>query len=144
MPVSTTPLLREANLGVIQGLTRAEVREQFPEGSTSGGRSQRNRVSRGRDAGTGLHNVAANSLTQTVAGHAQTERLLGVGHGGSVRGVIISALGPARYSPIGCSTSLTQSLTILDTGEHAGLWQLNDTCHMQSIRTDEETDEVAG
>ncbi len=143
LPVRTTQLLREANLGVIQGLTRAEVEEQFPEGLHVWRQEPTKQRPPGGETLEQVAERCAEFLSTTLPRHGHSEKLLVVGHGGSVRGVIISALGLpiSTYRVFHFSNA---SLSILDTGEHPGLWLLNDTCHLLSIKTDEEVDEVTG
>lgn len=143
LQITKTPLLREANLGVIQGLTRADVEARFPEELHPWRRDPANKRPPG---GETLDNVAQRCgefLDTTLPLHGEKDRLLVVGHGGSVRGIVISALGlpTAAYRVFHFSNA---SLTILETGDRPGLWLLNDTCHLNSLRTDEEEiDKVA-
>lgn len=134
--VNTTPLLREANLGVVQGLTRAEVEERFPARLSVWRKDPSLRPPEAETLGQVVQRCAE-FLDTTLPGHGEDEKLLVVGHGGSVRGVIISALGLPVESFHMCHFS-NASLTILDTGQHRGLWLLNDTCHLDKLRTDEE------
>lgn len=136
IPVHTTPLLREAYLGVVQGLTRAEVEERFPAGLNLWRTDPSLRPPEAETLGQVVQRCAE-FLNTTLAGYDEEERVLVVGHGGSVRGVIIAALGlPIEAFRVFHFSNA--SLTILNTGRSCGLWLLNDTCHLNKLRTDEE------
>jgi len=143
LPVNATPLLREVSLGVIEGLTRAEVAEKYPAGLHVWRQEPTKQRPPGGETLEQVARRCAEFLECTLPHHAASDRLLLVCHGGSMRGVIISALGlpVAAYRMLHFSNA---SLTILGTGERAGLWLLNDTCHLRSMTTDEEVDEIAG
>lgn len=137
LPVQTTPLLREACLGVLQGLTRAEIEERFPADKHSWRRNPLTERPPGAETLEQVIQRCERFLIETVSKHAQDARLAVVGHGGSVRGLIVAALGlPVdAYRRLHFSNA---SLTIVETGSRPGLWLSNDTCHLESLRTDEE------
>jgi len=137
LPVNTTPLLRESRLGVLQGLTRAEIEEKFPADQHSWRRNMLTERPPGAETFEEVIERCRQFLEETVSTHADSARLAVVGHGGSVRGVIVAALGlPAdAYRRLHFSNA---SLTIVETGARPGLWLSNDTCHLAGLRSDEE------
>lgn len=143
LPVRTTPLLRESNLGVLQGLTRAEVDERYPREHYEWRRDNTPLRPPGAESWDDVVERCRRFLGELARERENAERVLVVGHGGSLRGLIIAAL----ELPISAYTKLhfsNASLSILETGEKPGLWLLNDTCHLSAMRTDEEeVDRVA-
>jgi len=131
--VQTTPLLREASFGVVEGLTRDEVEARFPA----------DQYEWRRMAWSGARPPGAETWEQVVdrcreflaiAGGtcAASGDILVIGHGGSVRGLIVAALSfpIAVYRAIHLGNA---SLSIIELGERPSLWLLNDTCHLDSL-----------
>jgi len=143
LAVEQTSLLREANLGVLQGLTRTEMDERYPIDLHEWRRNPRTMRPPGAETHEQVIERCRLFLTQTAARHKDGQTLLVVGHGGSLRGLVIAALGlPVEtYRRLHFSNA---GLSILEVGESPALWLLNDTCHLDSLRTDEEeVDSVA-
>ena len=76
-------------------------------------------------------------LDETLPGHSHGSRLLVVGHGGSVRGVIIAGLDLPTdlYRQLYLSHA---SLSIIELGDDPRIRLLNDTCHLDLMGTAEE------
>lgn len=137
LPVNTTPLIRESNLGVLQGLTRAEVEERYPTNLHEWRRNPLTMRPPGAETQEDVITRCADFLLNISNTHKDGDKILVVGHGGSLRGIIVAALGlsSAFYRMMHCSNT---SLSILEIGESASLWLLNDTCHLNSLATLEE------
>lgn len=142
LAISTTSLLREANLGVVQGLTTREIEERFP---------------------AEIHDWRSRPLTARPPGAETTEQVITrcrtflegllarnpddlgaliVGHGGSMRGLVIAALDlpPDAYHKLRFDNA---SLSIVGISGRRELLLLNDTCHLDSLRgTDADADSV--
>lgn len=137
LPVQTTPLLRESSLGIIEGLTRAEIEERY---STS--EWIWNPLTARPPGAETIEQVidrARQFLDETLPKHPGGSNVLIVGHGGSVRGVIVAAVGfdAGMYRAMHFSNA---SLSLIETGERPGILFLNDTCHLDSMKTEEEAD----
>jgi len=137
LPVWTTPLLREANLGVVQGLTREEVAERFPEALHIWRREPASRRPPGAESLEEVVARCAEFLEIIAREHGSDENILIAGHGGSLRGLVIALLG----LPVSAYRLLhfyNASLSILETGSNPGIRLLNDTCHLGSISGEED------
>jgi phosphoserine phosphatase len=137
LAVETTPLLRESCLGVIEGMTRAEIEAKY-----SGTDWIWNPLTARPPGAETIEQVidrARRFLQDTLPKHADGSRILIAGHGGSVRGVIVAGLGLSTdfYRRFHFANA---SLSIIEVGEHSAFRLLNDTCHLNSIVTEEETD----
>lgn len=142
LQVSTTPLLREANLGVVQGLTRAEIEEKFPDVRHQW---RANAITARPPGAESIEQVISRCAGLLDGLLSQTEDGLGVlmvGHGGSLRGIVVSVLGlpPEAYHKLRFSNA---SLSIVDLADRRELRLLNDVCHLDSLRgSDDDTDSV--
>lgn len=138
LSIETTALLRESNLGVLQGMTREEVEERYPKEVCEwrrdpvkyrppGGETTDQVIGRARQFLDSL--TTRGSLTAVI-----------VGHGGSLRGMVISALSLPidTYHKLHFSNA---GLSVVQLAERRELRLFNDTCHLDSLRgTLEETD----
>ena len=132
LPVQTDSRLRERNLGVLQGLTRDESRQQFPdvwEQLTSGdpnyavpeGESARQRTDR---------SVA---FLEAVARAHPGKTLLIIAHGGVLSGLFYQSLGlplnePRRFSIPNAAVNL---FSINGSGWRLETW--GDTAHLEYL-----------
>lgn len=129
LPVLTTPLLREANLGEWQGLTIQEVAERYPEEHAA---YSKDSITNRPSGAEHLEDVIARCrqfLDEVIAAHPD-ETVAVACHGGSVRGLLAAALdmGPELYRRVRVDNG---SLTILELSpERTLVVTLNDTCHM--------------
>lgn len=132
IPVQATPLLRELNLGVAQGLTLAEFDERYPyecrmwrehsvEHRPPGGETIESLVDRCADFMRGL-----------LSEYADGDKLAVVGHSGSQRGLICAAveLPVTHYRCVGTANA---NLSIVEIGDRPSLRLLNDTCHLHGV-----------
>ncbi|MCL5103560.1 MAG: histidine phosphatase family protein [Armatimonadetes bacterium] len=174
LPVQTTPLLREAAFGIIQGLTRAEVETRFPIEEHEWRRDPRTHRPPGAEYPEDVIERCRRFLAEVIERHPSTlrqaqgsgctdgERLLVVGHGGSVRGIVVASIlnPPSTASPpstLNPPSTLSLSkgaahfyrsmhfsnagLSIVDVGDSAGIHVLNDTCHLAGVAvTDQDAD----
>ncbi len=143
LTVETTDLLREAYLGEVQGLTTDEFAERYPEEFK---RWREDSIINRPPGGESLEHVVERCrkfLDYVLNQHAEDERLLVVVHGGSLRGLICAALDlPTTF--FARIRSANASLSILEIGNRPALRLLNDTCHLDSLATDEDADNLSG
>lgn len=125
-----TPLLRELNLGKAQGLTREQYAQQRPEEFKLW---QRDSIKH-RPCGAETVEQAIERCGQFIeyvrSKHKDGETLGVIGHGGSLKGMLIYALG----LPVECYRKLLMantSLSILEIGDQSRLRLFNDTCHLE-------------
>ncbi len=139
LPVYTTTLLRESKLGIIEGLTRAEIDDRFPPEANEWLWNPLSARPPGAESIQDVIDRARQFLDETLPKHSDGSQLLIVGHGGSLRGVIIAGLDlPSDfYRRMHFSNT---NLSIIELGDRPALRLLNDTCHMDSLKTDEEED----
>ena len=143
LPVLTTPFLRESRLGVIEGLTRSEMEEMHPQLLHEWRREPLTARPPGAES---IEDVVARCrafLAETLPDDSQGSRLVIVGHGGSLRGIVVAGLElpTEAYRRMHFSNA---SLSVIELGENPAIWLLNDTSHLDSLRTDEEeVDSVA-
>ena len=137
LPVHLTPLLRESKLGVVEGLTNAEIEERYPETIHHWRRRPLTARPPGAESIEDVIGRARRFLDETLPGHSHGSRLLVVGHGGSVRGVIIAGLDLPTdlYRQLYLSHA---SLSIIELGDDPRIRLLNDTCHLDSVGTEGE------
>jgi broad specificity phosphatase PhoE len=137
LPVQTTLLLRESRLGVIEGLTRAEVEARYPADQHEWRRNPLTARPPGAETVDDLIARCGRFVSEMLANMPEDAQVLVVGHGGSSRGVIAAGLG--LPSDIYRKTHFSNaSLSIIELGKSPAFWLLNDTSHLNSMRTDEE------
>jgi|YNPBryBLVA2012_1023415.scaffolds.fasta_scaffold15478_2 broad specificity phosphatase PhoE len=132
--VTRTPLLRELHFGVIQGLTRDEIEQQYPESEHEWRRRKDTMRPPGAESWEQMVRRCRQFLDEIDRIYNPDQQVLVVAHGGSLRGLIIAALN----LPLGFRRQVhTQnaSLSIIETGPNPALWLLNDVCHLDSLRT---------
>ena len=133
--------LRERNVGVLEGLNRAEIVARFPEYAQPGADVSRIQVEGFEQdddlvarVTTALHSILLNHRDQTVAI---------VTHGGVLGTILRWLLDMPRVRPGPFAIDNT-SVTIFDVREagtdggtpHAQLITLNDTCHLDTLDAD--------
>lgn len=141
LPVVTSELLREANLGVIEGLTRAEIDERFPAVRNEWRQGALTARPPGGETIFQVIDRCRGFLREMVREREELSAVI-VGHGGSMRGLVIAALDlPSdAYHKLRFSNA---SLSTIELSDRSELRLLNDACHLDTLRTDEETDSVA-
>ena len=137
LPIQESPLIRESNLGILQGLTRAEIDVKYPAAEHEWRRNPLTMRPPGAESREEVIERSLEFTKQLQINHGEAAKLVIVGHGGSLRGLIIAALDlpVSAYRMMHFSNA---SLSIIDIGEQPAIWLLNDTCHLNSLRTDEE------
>ena len=137
LAVRETPLLRESRLGVVEGLTRREIEERYPTADHEWRANPLTMRPPGAETIEQVIERCRTFLQQILSDHEDSGLILIVAHGGSARGLVIAALDlPVQtYRQMHFANA---SLSILDAGDRPALWLLNDTCHLDAIRTDEE------
>lgn len=131
LTVQTTPLLRESRLGVVEGLTNAEIEKLYPSDTHAWRADPLNARPPGAESIEQVIERARRFLADALSKYANGSKLLVVAHGGSIRGLIIAGLGwPTRvYHRLHVSNG---SLSIVVLGSVASLTLFNDTCHLAS------------
>ncbi|MCE5200206.1 histidine phosphatase family protein [bacterium] len=144
LPIQTTPLLREAYLGAVQGLKRAEFEERYPEQYRLW---RQDSITNRPPEAERLEDVIEKCRTfiaRVIDEREDGDKVLVVVHGGSLRGLICAACRlPVTFYR--CIRTANASVSIIDVGDRPALWLLNDTCHLESLKvTEEESDNVFG
>jgi alpha-ribazole phosphatase len=141
--IQTTDLLREAYLGLAQGLTTDEFAERYPDAFCKWREdSVANRPPEGETFEHVINRCRA-FLDHIAGEHSGEARIVAVAHGGSLRGLICAALDlpPAFFTRIRTANA---SLSILEITDRPVLRLLNDTCHLDSLATEAEADDLSG
>lgn len=129
LPVTATPLLREMNFGRWEGRTRAEIEALFPE-NYAAYRADPIRVA--PVGGESFLDVLERARLFLRCSHScPARRQLVVGHGATLKAVLIAALGlpPEERSRLVLANA---SVTVLALGSRAAsLLVANDVAHLQ-------------
>lgn len=137
-----TPFLRERCFGVLQGLTAEEIEEKYPADLHEWRRPplKWTQGPPGAETTTQVLERCGSFVEDIIEKHPDGSRILVVGHGGSVRGVIMTACGfPESFSSVWHLSNA--GLSIIRVGDHASIWLVNDTCHLTSVQvTDVDAD----
>lgn len=137
-----TSLLRERCFGVLQGLTAEEIEEKYPADLHEWRRPPHYSLVGPPGAETRLQVLerCGSFVDEIVQKHPDESRILVVGHGGSIRGVLMAACKfPDSFSGVWHLSNA--GLSIVRVGEYASIWLVNDTCHLSSVRvTDVDAD----
>jgi broad specificity phosphatase PhoE len=143
MPIIASELLREAAFGVVQGLTREEIEERFPADLHEWRRNPRAMRPPGAETHEQIIERCGKFLAELAKSHSDNEPVLVVGHGGSLRGIIVAATGmPAAFFRMLHFSNA--GLTIITTGDSPSIRHLNDVCHLASVEvTDVDADNAA-
>ena len=131
VPLTPSHLLRELHFGHFEGLTLAEIRETYPEEYQAWADDL---VHQAPPGGENLRQQAARAA-EFLNGHlgpAAEGRFLIVGHGGSIRALLFTALGIdlQLYWRVAIANA---SITILERAAPTERWRLrllNDVCHL--------------
>jgi len=132
-PLHTTPQLREYHKGVFEGLTVDEYARQFPDQYQA---SLQNDLDFAPTGGETIRQASARMarlVEETLQNHLE-ETVLVVGHGGSLRSLIVALLAlplEANWKFImdNCALSLVHTYP-----NHAVLHLYNDTAHLRDIK----------
>lgn len=129
VPITTTPLLREANLGEWQGLTLKEAAERYPDEHAA---YMKDSVANRPPGAERLEDVIARCrrFLDNIQERHPTGNIAVACHGGSVRGILAAAFGkgPELYRQIRLDNG---GITILEiTDGRPLLISMNDTCHL--------------
>lgn len=138
IPIRTTPLLREANLGRWQGHTRAELEVLYPEELAA----YRQNPAENRPSGAErLEDVIerARRFIADVQLDFPEGTLIVATHGGLIRGALCCVLNVGRelYRKVKLDNA---GITIIgySAGEEPHVYAINETCHLQTL--DESTE----
>lgn len=128
--------LREVDMGLWTGLTAEEVKDRFPE-HLAEWRTDPLRMKRLQgESYLDLYQRVIVAMKNLIQAHPG-EKILVVGHGGSIKCTILEALGIGPDHGLAVAEQLEAdngSLAILDyKGDKAHLVALNDTCHLRGL-----------
>ncbi|MFQ3549257.1 MAG: histidine phosphatase family protein [Armatimonadota bacterium] len=137
--IISEPLLREMNHGVLQGLTREDIDIKYPRHKNPWRENRTMRVPKAEK----WEEVIARCekfLSKVISKHQDNSHILVVGHGGSLRGLIIAACGlPTSFWRVVYFANC--GFSVLDIGDMPKIQCLNDTSHLLNIKiSDEEVD----
>ncbi|MDH7602151.1 MAG: histidine phosphatase family protein [Armatimonadota bacterium] len=132
LPVATTELLRECCLGQVQGLTELEFAERYPEAYRLWKSNPVVHRPPGAERFEDVIERCGTFLKQVRERHAPEDRILVVGHIGSISGLICAALELPLQAYFAFEIA-NASLSILQIGEKPALILLNDTCHLAGL-----------
>ncbi len=138
--VITTPLLREAQFGIIQGMNRMEIEEKYPAEMHEWRQNPHTMRPPGAETYQQVVDRCGKFIDEVLQAHEDGSQVLVVCHGGSLRGLIVAAchLPIAFYRMQHFSNA---SLSILDVGENPMLRLMNDTFHLANVEiTDVDAD----
>ena len=130
--VNTTPLLRELNLGVAQGLTAEEFAERWPEEYRMWKSDSAAHRPPGGETIESIIERCRTFVEQVVPQYDDGDKLAVIAHGGTQRGLVCAVFGlPATFC-VSMSVS-NGSLSIIELGDRPYLRLHNDTCHVRGI-----------
>jgi broad specificity phosphatase PhoE len=132
IPIQTTPLLRELNLGVAQGLTKDEFAERWPEEYRLWGIDS---VAHRPPDGESIESIVERCrefIGQVLREYHDQDKLAVIAHGGSQKGLVCAALGLPVTAMRSVSVS-NASLSVVEIGERPYLRLYNDTCHLRGV-----------
>ncbi|HEU0020528.1 MAG TPA: histidine phosphatase family protein [Dehalococcoidia bacterium] len=134
-PLHTTPQLREYSKGVFEGLTVEEHARQFPDQYRASLKNDLDFAPTGGESIREASTRMARLVEDTLQNHLD-ETVLVVGHGGSLRSLIVALLAlplEANWKFImdNCALSLVRTYP-----DNAVLHLYNDTAHLADIRED--------
>lgn len=132
LPVRTSPLVRELNLGDVQGLTGDEFAQRWPEEYRLWKLDSIAHRPPGAESIQSAIERCGIFVQQVLAEHSDGDKLAVVVHGGSLKGLVIAAMG----LPVGCYRKMAVAnagLTVMEVGDRPYLRLYNDTCHLQEV-----------
>lgn len=132
LPIQTTPLLRELNLGLVQGLTGEQFAQRWPEEFRLWKLDSVTHRPPGAETIQSAVERCGTFIQQVLAERADGDKLAVIVHGGSLKGLVAAAL----ELPVECYRKMAVSntgLSILDVGERPFLRIYNDTCHLDGV-----------
>jgi probable phosphoglycerate mutase len=130
--VRTTPLLRELNLGEVQGLTGEQFAQRWPEEYRLWKLDSVAHRPPGAESIQSAVERCGRFIEQVLTEHSDGDKLAVIVHGGSLKGLVASAL----ELPVDCYRKMAVAnagLSILEIGERPFLRLYNDTCHLQEV-----------
>ena len=130
--VQTTPLLRELNLGAVQGFTAGEFAKRWPEEYRLWKLDSVAHRPPGAESIQSAVERCGKFIEQVLGEHSDGDKLAVIVHGGSLKGLVTAALG----LPVDCYRKMAVAnagLSILDVGDRPYLRLYNDTCHLRGV-----------
>lgn len=132
--IEASKLLRERNFGILEGLTRAEIDENYPVMLTSWRKNPLQTAPPKGEMPSDVILRCQQFLYETLSEYEFNENVLVVAHGGTMRGLVLGALfkNPdmswwplLEFSNVG--------LSILEYGNKVTLRLMNDTSHLDAL-----------
>ncbi|MDH7600865.1 MAG: histidine phosphatase family protein [Armatimonadota bacterium] len=137
LDVITTPLLRESRLGVVEGLTQEEIERRYPTRDHPWRQDPFNHRPPGAESISEVICRARDFLRLIHEKHERCERILAVGHIGSIRAIITAALHLPEHVYRALHVS-NASISALRLENPPVLTLLNDTCHLDGTSVNSE------
>jgi broad specificity phosphatase PhoE len=141
-PVITTPVLREVNLGVWQGMSISEIQEKYPEDYAAYRQdSIRNRPAMAERIESVIDRTR--HFIEMVMREHPTGNVIAVAHGGVIRGALCCALntGPELYRRVRLENAGITALALQSSGR-SHLHSMNETCHLKLLDEQAALEEV--
>ena len=120
-PIEAWEELTEINVGVIAGLTRAEVEERFPDVATSLAATRDLDQVEGAETHNATSNRAQYVVDRLICKHDNSDRVMVFTHGGILAHIIKQLLGTDRLWGIGI-----RNTAIFEFSIDVGRWDLED------------------
>jgi broad specificity phosphatase PhoE len=140
LPIHPTPLLRERAFGIVQGMTRQEIEERFPNDQHAWRRTPSGAAPPDAETHQQVIERCARFISEVIGEQPDGSQVLVICHGGSLSGLVLSALDfpISAYRKLHFSNA---SLSILEVSENPTLRLMNDTCHLANVEvTDVDAD----
>jgi probable phosphoglycerate mutase len=127
--IKPDPRLREMNFGDWQGLTYAEIQERDPQNLAHWEEDRLHHAPPNGETLLDFSERVISAYREWCTAHAEQKILL-VGHGGSLQLLLAHALGlsPDKFWQLQLSNASLTDLRVYDSGAILNL--LNDTCHL--------------
>jgi broad specificity phosphatase PhoE len=136
LPLHQDRLLREIRFGVLQGFTREEIERRFPAERFEWRRHKDTLAPPDGESKQDIVDRCNKFLEMIKKKHSDGEKLLIVGHGGSMRGMMLAIFDlPLSYWNMWHFANT--GFSIVEIGEAAKLRVMNDTCHLDGVKVTE-------
>lgn len=132
LPVHPTPLLRECHIGDIQGWTRDDFRERYPDLCARWEADPIAHRPPGAERFEEVIERCGEFIRQVTEAHGPGDTVLAAVHYGSLSGLICAALELPTEAILKFHAA-NASLSILETGAATALHVLNDTSHLRGL-----------
>lgn len=140
LELQVTPLLRERAFGVLEGLTRADIEEFYLADENEWRRDTSIPPPGQSETHAQVVERCAEFLDMLIREYESDARILVVGHGGTMHGMMVAACRlPIEFYRMQHYSNA--SISIIDIGDNPRVRCLNDTCHLHDVEvTDVDAD----